>query len=70
MTTNQNPQVSIPQQLKSPKAWASKTAEIVISGALIIMWLLVALAVIAIGYIGVKAILFFTDIATQALGGS
>ena len=70
MTTNNNPIVSIPQQLKSPKAWANKTGEIVMSGVIVIFWLLVASVVLAIAFIGIKAILFFTDIASQSLGSS
>lgn len=58
------------QQLKSPKLWATKTGEIVMSGIQVIFWLLVAFAAAAIGYIGIKAILFFTGIASNALGGS
>ena len=67
--TNQGPIVNLPAQIKSPKAWAAKTGEIVMSTIIIIFWLLVASAGIAIGYIGFQAILFFAKIATRALGG-
>ena len=70
--TNQNkPIVTLPPALKSPKKWASKTGEIVMSTIIIIFWLLVASAGIAIGYVGFKAVIYFARIASQALmGGS
>ena len=70
MTTNQKPIVTLPQQIKSPKAWAAKTGEVVMSTIIIIFWLLVASAGIAIGYVGFKAVIFFAEIATKSLGGS